>query len=63
MFRQCPYCHANLDPGEKCNCDGIPEPELQAAQIARKKPARHPQAPDHALDTYVRTTYRRWLEQ
>lgn len=19
-FRTCPYCHANLDPGERCDC-------------------------------------------
>ena len=19
-FRICPYCHANLDPGERCDC-------------------------------------------
>lgn len=22
MNYTCPYCHANLDPGEKCDCDG-----------------------------------------
>lgn len=63
MFRKCPYCHANLDPGEKCDCDEIPEPEIQAAHILPRKPVRHPNTPDQALDTYVRTTYRRWLEQ
>ena len=63
IFRKCPYCGASLDPGEQCDCDGIPEMELQAAQVSKRKPARHHNAPDQALDTYVRTTYRRWLEQ
>lgn len=63
MFRKCPYCGANLDPAEHCDCDEIPEEELQAAQIAKLKPVRHPNTPEQALDTYVRTTYRRWLEQ
>lgn len=22
MNYKCPYCHANLDPGEKCDCGG-----------------------------------------
>lgn len=22
MNYKCPFCHANLDPGEKCDCDG-----------------------------------------
>ena len=22
MNYKCPYCHANLDSGEKCDCDG-----------------------------------------
>lgn len=63
ILRKCPTCGANLDPGEHCDCDGIPEMEIQAARIIKRKPARHPEAPDQALDTYVRTTYRRWLEQ
>ena len=24
-FRTCPYCHANLDPGERCDCRGQEE--------------------------------------
>ena len=20
-FRECPFCHSNLDPGERCDCE------------------------------------------
>lgn len=62
MYKTCPYCRAHLDPGEKCDCGGVPEPEIEAAQITRRRPARHPNTPEQQLDAYVRTTYRRWLE-
>lgn len=32
----CPYCHANLDPGEKCDCGGekyVPPVPLTADEI------------------------------
>ena len=28
-FNTCPYCHANLDPGEKCDCTMTAEREVK----------------------------------
>lgn|GEM_PF-4261487 len=35
----CPYCNANLDPGEKCGlCGESPKSRPQAAASPRQKP-------------------------
>lgn len=37
-YRECPYCHAHLDPGEACDCraeeppDEPPVPEEEPAE-------------------------------
>ena len=31
LFRQCPYCGANLDPGETCDCGQKEEAALRGA--------------------------------
>lgn len=23
LYKECPYCGANLDPGERCDCPGV----------------------------------------
>ena len=33
-FRTCPYCHANLDPGERCDCRE--QQEEHAAGMAQR---------------------------
>ena len=33
MRYRCKLCGARLDPGERCDCEGVPEPEIMAACI------------------------------
>lgn len=32
-YRPCPYCGANLDPGERCDCLDVKETAADAANI------------------------------
>lgn len=32
FFRTCPFCEANLDPGEQCDCQDEKEQERQKMQ-------------------------------
>lgn len=44
MRYRCKLCGALLDPGERCECDGVPDPEVMAACIRPvKRSLRHPE--------------------
>lgn len=46
IYRTCPYCGAHLDPGERCDCDLIPQPELEeSGHTIRKRRPRGEDAP------------------
>lgn len=34
-YRVCPYCHANLDPGETCDCQN--QAQTSAKMLTEKK--------------------------
>lgn len=35
MYRKCPYCGANLDPGEKCDCNENAAPDVEDPEAAQ----------------------------
>lgn len=37
-FKTCPYCDANLDPGEKCECNGK-RPYIRQSKKTYRRPA------------------------
>jgi len=42
FYRTCQFCDANLDPGERCGCDGVcpkPKPEPMKRQRGQSKHA------------------------
>lgn len=39
LYKRCPYCGANLDPGERCDCLTIDQPEMELA-FRRRAPRR-----------------------
>ena len=44
MRYRCKLCGARLDPGERCDCEFVPEPEVMAACIRPvKRSLRHPE--------------------
>ena len=48
----CKLCGARMDPGERCDCDRIPEPEIMAACIRPVKRVTRP--PEHDVpDAYI----------
>ena len=36
MYRTCPYCGSNLDPGETCDCKKEPEAVTQKRIVTRE---------------------------
>ena len=52
MNYRCKLCGARLDPGERCDCEGVPEPEVMAACIRPVKRSLRP--PEHDVpDAYI----------
>jgi hypothetical protein len=39
QYKTCEYCGSNLDHGEKCDCNGIPQPKPAASKRAVPVPA------------------------
>lgn len=62
IYKTCPRCGANIDPGERCDCDRE-QPELEVAR--RHVPRRA--APDREIpysqDAYVPRPWRSCYEQ
>lgn len=59
MYHKCPHCGCSLDPGERCDCEDIADPEVQQYHPPRGKARYHSDAPDLGMDAYVSTIYRR----
>lgn len=45
QYRTCPYCGANLDPGERCDCEKNSAPD--AANIRDGKAGETPNTKSH----------------
>lgn len=45
QYRTCPYCGANLDPGERCDCEKKSAPD--AANIRDGKAGETPNTKSH----------------
>lgn len=41
IFRECEYCQATLDPGEKCTCRNDAEREKRKADAERRASVMH----------------------
>ena len=41
MFRTCPYCGSNLDPGEKCDCQEKENAASRGANTEDSEQNRH----------------------
>lgn len=39
FYNVCPYCGANLDPGERCDCREQPEEHEKPIEVKEVKPA------------------------
>ena len=37
MYRKCPFCGANLDPGEICDCKEKAAPDVEDPEAAQMK--------------------------
>lgn len=53
IYRTCTYCGARLDPGERCECDGHEQPEIEMTKRpAAKKRTIYPR--EYNSESYIR---------
>lgn len=55
-YRECPYCHCNLDPGEICDCHKRPQKKAEA----QARPMTRPMSPYDRVRAQVHATGNRW---
>lgn len=61
-YKKCPRCGANLDYGERCDCEELDQPEIEAAHIHTPHRAEVPRDRPHTQDAYIQRAWRRWYE-
>lgn len=46
-YRVCPYCHCNLDPGERCDCQQSKEAKEHTFPLIKKTETDKKTEPEH----------------
>jgi hypothetical protein len=46
-YRECPYCHAHLDPGEQCDCRADEAPDEPSDESPGEDSDEEPEGRDY----------------
>lgn len=60
QYKVCPFCGSHLDYGERCECDGYEQPEIETARRPNFNPLSP--LPDYTSDPNEAAVRRAWRE-